>query len=90
MDNTKLKNFLQDLDCELSEEELAVISCLREHLIDYIPNHINPEQSVNSEINRVIDNYRLRAFEDALLYKRIDSKFKNNYDIDIQTKKEGN
>ena len=90
MDTEKLKDFLQELDCELTPEELAVISCLREHLIDYMPNYINPEQSVNSEINRVIDNYRLMAFQEALLYKRLDNKFNNNKDIDIQTKKEGN
>lgn len=90
MDTGKLKDFLQELDCELTAEELAVISCLREHLIDYMPDHINPEQSVNSEINRVIDNYRLMAFEEALLCKRLDNKFNNNYDIDMQTKKEGN
>lgn len=90
MDTEKLKNFLQELDCELTAEELAVISCLREHLIDYMPNYINPEQSVNSEINRVIDNYRLRAFEEALLWKRLDNKFNNNTDIDTPIKKEGN
>lgn len=65
MDTEKLKDFLQELDCELTSDELAVISCLREHLIEYMPNYINPEQSVNSEINRVIDNYRLMAFEEA-------------------------
>ena len=90
MDTEKLKNFLQELDCELTADELAVISCLREHLIDYIPERVNPEQSVNSEINRVIDNYRLMAFEEALLCKRLDNKFKNNCEIDMPPKKEGN
>lgn len=90
MDTGKLKDFLQELDCELTAEELAVISCLRKHLIDYMPNYINPEQSVNSEINRVIDNYRLRAFEEALLWKRLDNKFNNNNDTDTPIKKEGN
>lgn len=90
MDAEQLKDFLQELDCELTADELAVISCLREHLIDYIPERVNPEQSVNSEINRVIDNYRLMAFEEALLCKRLDNKFKHNCDIDIPTKKEGN
>ena len=44
MDTENLKNFLQELDCELTADELAVISCLRDHLIDYMPNYINPEQ----------------------------------------------
>lgn len=90
LDNIKLKNFLQELDCELEEDELAVISCLKEHLIDYMPEHKKDNQSVNSEINRVIDNYRLMAFEWALLNKRLDNKFKNNNDVDIYTNKEGN
>jgi len=88
MDITILKNFLEDLDDELTDEEMAVICCLNEHLIDYMPEHKKDIQSINSEINRVIDNYRLLAFEWTLLNKRLDNKFKNNNDVDINTKKE--
>lgn len=88
MDITILKNFLEDLDDELTDEEMAVIRCLNEHLIDYMPQDKKDTQSINSEINRVIDNYRLLAFEWTLLNKRLDNKFKNNNDVDINTKKE--
>ena len=87
MENKVLQTFLQDLDCELSEDEVAVISCLKEHLIDYMPEYKKNTQSVNSEINRVIDNYRLMAFEYMLLNTRLDNKFKNNTNVDIQAKK---
>ena len=90
MDITILRDFLEVLDDELSNDEMAVIRCLNEHLIDYMPEHKKDAQSINSEINRVIDNYRLMAFEWTLLNKRLDGKYKNkNYDVDIQTKKEG-
>ncbi len=90
MDITILRDFLEFLDDELTEDEMAVIRCLNEHLIDYMPEYKKDIQSINSEINRVIDNYRLIAFESTLLDKRLDNKFKNKtYEVDIQTNKEG-
>lgn len=84
MDNiTLFKNFLEELNHQLNEDQLAVISCLRDHLIDYMPEYSKDIKSVNAEINRVIDNYRLVAFDWLLLTNRLDDS------IDLDSEKEG-
>ena len=66
-----LKTFLQDLDCELTELELSVICCLKEQLLDYLPDNLKTQNNADSEISRVIDNYRQYHFFDLLLDNRL-------------------
>ena len=67
----KVKDLLDDLDCNLTSLELAVIGCLKEYLINFIPEEIKNVTNVDKEIDRVIDNYRLQHFYELLLDRRI-------------------
>lgn len=68
---TILETFINN---NLTVREKAVIACLKDHLIDYIPESLSKQIAVDKAINQVIGNYRMEKFYELLLDDRLNLK----------------
>lgn len=71
---SRYEETLKELDNYLTDIEKAVITCLKEHLFDYIPEPLIKQITADKAIEHVIDNYRMEKFYEFLLDNRLNIK----------------